>query len=120
MVHSKRARLLVRWLTPPLRVRACMCILVYASVRACVRMCVCACVPVRACVRRTGEAGRAGGTIYGKHIITAVSTDGLEFVQEPGERVRSNAGVWDAGGITKGVVLPPTISRDSWVMLYVG
>ena len=43
-----------------------------------------------ACGDDFGDAGRVSGKCIGKHIISAISDDGLDFTFEPGERIRSD------------------------------
>ena len=45
-----------------------------------------------ACSDDFGDAGRVSGKRIGKHIISAISDDGLDFTFEPGERIRSGQG----------------------------
>ena len=74
-----------------------------------------------ACADDHGEAGRASGKRVGKHIVSAVSDDGLDFAFEPGERIRSGRGRWDALGITAGQLLVPCGSTGPaalWTMIF--
>lgn len=74
-----------------------------------------------ACADDYGPAGRSGGQRSGKHIISGLSEDGLEFVAEPGQRIRSGQAPWDAMGITAGQLLGPTegSSTDTdWTMIF--
>jgi len=71
-----------------------------------------------ACADDFGAGGRAGGQRSGKHIVSAVSDDGLDFVLEPGERIRSGQGTWDALGITAGQLLAPSEPSAAWTMIY--
>ena len=74
-----------------------------------------------ACADDYGPMGRSGGLRKGKHIISALSDDGLEFVAEPGQRIRSGQAPWDAMGITAGQLLGPTgesITDTAWTMIF--
>ena len=71
-----------------------------------------------ACGDDFGDAGRVSGKRIGKHIISAISDDGLDFTFEPGERIRSGQGNWDALGITAGQLLLPTDPAGTWTMIY--
>ena len=71
-----------------------------------------------ACADDFGEAGRASGQRVDKHIISAISEDGLDFEFEPGQRIRSGQADWDALGITAGQLLASSESAHPWTMIY--
>ncbi|GIT28897.1 MAG: hypothetical protein Ct9H300mP1_09430 [Planctomycetaceae bacterium] len=75
-------------------------------------------MPVLACADDYGEGGRAGGQRNGKHIVSAISENGLDFVFEPGERIRSGQEFHDAMGITAGQLLAPSGPSGAWTMVY--
>ena len=53
-----------------------------------------------------------------RSIISAITTDGLTFEWEPGERYRSGQSALETAGITAADVIPPARSGDPWTMLY--
>ncbi len=68
-----------------------------------------------------GEGGRMGGGVrISQSVISAVSTDGLNFEFEPGYRMKNGQSEIEALGITAGDVLPPTADGEPWLMLYSG
>ena len=71
-----------------------------------------------ACADDYGEGGRAGGQRNGKHIVSAISENGLDFAFEPGERIRSGQEFHDAMGITAGQLLAPSGPSGAWTMVY--
>ncbi|MDP7278212.1 MAG: hypothetical protein QF363_22215 [Planctomycetaceae bacterium] len=71
-----------------------------------------------ACADDYGRAGLPGGTRVGKNVISAESSDGLEFVFESGRRMTSRQGEWDRVGITAAQLLEPTTDNSSWTLIY--
>ena len=71
-----------------------------------------------ACADDYGDQGPTTGQRVGKHIISAVSEDGLDFDFEPGQRIRSGQAEWDALGITAGQLLAPCEPDHPWTMIY--
>lgn len=66
------------------------------------------------------EEGRAGGNKVSQSVISAITTDGLNFEFEPGYRMKDGQSEIEAIGITAGDVLPPASDGDPWLMLYSG
>jgi len=64
------------------------------------------------------EYGPDGGARLSMNIVSAVTTDGLNFTFEPGYRMRDRQGTYDEVGITAAKVIPPTQAGDRWTMLY--
>jgi len=71
-----------------------------------------------ACADDYGPGGRSGLEKSGKHIISALSEDGLEFDPEPGERIRSDEVGGGVDGITAGQLLPPSGNSSVWTMIF--
>ena len=55
-----------------------------------------------------------------KGVISAVTTDGLNFELEPGYRMKVGQSEIEAKGITAADVLPPSTEGQPWLMLYSG
>lgn len=55
-----------------------------------------------------------------KGVISAVTTDGLNFELEPGYRMKAGQSEIEAKGITAADVLPPSREGQPWLMLYSG
>jgi hypothetical protein len=53
-----------------------------------------------------------------KSVISAVTSDGLNFEFEPGYRLQSNQSAYDALGITAAEVLAPESAGEPWIMVY--
>ncbi len=51
-------------------------------------------------------------------VVSAVTSDGLNFQLEPGYRLRDRQGIYDAVGITAGEVIPPETASDPWSMIF--
>lgn len=51
-------------------------------------------------------------------IVSAVTSDGLNFTFEPGYRLRDRQNVYDMVGITAAEVIPPSRDGDRWTMFY--
>ena len=51
-------------------------------------------------------------------IVSAVTTDGLTFEWEPGERIASGLSELESSGITAADVIPPAAPGSAWYMLY--
>ncbi|MHB0938047.1 MAG: hypothetical protein ACYC6A_16785 [Armatimonadota bacterium] len=64
------------------------------------------------CFRAETEAGHA------QSIISAVTSDGLNFDLEPGYRMRDGQAEYDAVGVTAAEVIPPAGAGDRWTMFY--
>jgi hypothetical protein len=51
-------------------------------------------------------------------VVSAITSDGLQFAFEPGYRLRDKQGEHDSAGITAAEVLPPSSAGDAWTMFY--
>ena len=58
-----------------------------------------------------------GGRIR-QSVVSATSTDGLNFELEPGYRLRDNQTDYDTAGITAAEVIAPRKTGDEWTMFY--
>ena len=63
-----------------------------------------------------GPGGLANGTRISQSIVSAITSDGLHFEREPGDRVRDKQSAYDSAGITTGEVLAPTQAGGPWTM----
>ena len=66
------------------------------------------------------EGGRTDGNRISQSVISAITTDGLNFEFEPGYRMKDGQSEIEAKGITAGDVLPPSSHGEPWRMLYSG
>ena len=51
-------------------------------------------------------------------IVSAITTDGVTFEWEPGERFLGGQTIFESSGITAADVIPPAGPDDQWTMLY--
>lgn len=51
-------------------------------------------------------------------IISAVSSNGLNFELDPGYRIRDKQATYDTAGITAAEVIPPQNSNNNWTMFF--
>ena len=51
-------------------------------------------------------------------VVSAITTDGLTFEWEPGERLQGGQAELESSGITAADVIPPANPDDQWTMLY--
>jgi hypothetical protein len=51
-------------------------------------------------------------------VVSAVTSDGLNFELEPGYRMRDKQETYDTVGITAAEVIPPSGNGDDWTMLF--
>lgn len=58
------------------------------------------------------------GNRRSQSVISAVTSDGLQFEREPGYRLRDNQAEYDTAGITAAEVIPPAIPGDRWTMFF--
>ncbi|MBI4921397.1 MAG: hypothetical protein HY834_06570 [Devosia nanyangense] len=65
-----------------------------------------------------GKGGLAGGQRLGNPVVSAATTDGVNFVLEPGYRLRDRQDALDGAGITAAEVMPPDAPGGPWTMLY--
>lgn len=66
------------------------------------------------------KGGRVNGKRTSQSVISAVTTDGLNFEIEPGYRMKDGQSEIEELGITAGDVLPPASEGKPWLMLYSG
>ncbi len=65
-----------------------------------------------------GPGGPVRGPRLSQSVVSAMTTDGVQFELEPGYRLRDGHDEFDAVGITGAEVLPPATSSDAWTMYY--
>ena len=70
------------------------------------------------CGSVSGAPGEAGGEGVSRVVISAVTSDGLNFELEPGYRMRDNQSEYDAAGITAAEVIAPAADGDEWTMVF--
>jgi hypothetical protein len=63
-----------------------------------------------------GSGGPSRGPRISQRIVSAISSDGLHFEKEPGERVLDRQSKYDSAGITTGEVIAPTEVGGAWTM----
>jgi hypothetical protein len=64
-------------------------------------------------------AKRPDGSVpRSQSVVSAITSDGLQFAFEPGYRLRDKQGEHDSAGITAAEVLPPSSAGDAWTMFY--
>lgn len=64
-----------------------------------------------------GPGGTAQGTRTSQRIISAITSDGLQFEMEKGVRVFDQQSEYDSAGITTGEVIAPSTGDGLWTML---
>lgn len=65
-----------------------------------------------------GPGGLAEGKRLSQCVISAVTSDGLQFDIEPGYRLKDKQAEYDSAGITAAEVIPPSDSGDRWTMFF--
>ena len=65
-----------------------------------------------------GPGGVAGGQRISTKVISAITSDGLNFEFEPGYRMRDRQAAYDTAGISAAEVIPPSLAGDGWTMFY--
>jgi len=65
-----------------------------------------------------GNGGPAGGQRLSHSVVSAVTSDGLDFELEPGYRMPDKQAEYDTAGITAAQVIPPTTAGDNWTMIF--
>ncbi len=65
-----------------------------------------------------GPGGIASGQRISTSIISAITSDGLNFEFEPGDRLRDKQTDDDTAGITAAEVIPPSAALDRWTMFF--
>lgn len=63
-----------------------------------------------------GPGGTASGTRISQRIVSAITSDGLQFEMEPGVRVPDCQFEYDSAGITTGEVIAPSTVDGLWTM----
>ncbi len=63
-----------------------------------------------------GPGGPSHGTRISQGIVSAITSDGLQFEREPNVRVPDKQSEYDSAGITTGEVLAPTQAGGPWTM----
>ena len=64
-----------------------------------------------------GTGGTASGTRMSQRIVSAITSDGLQFEKEQGVRVPDRQFEYDSAGITTGEVIAPSTADGLWTML---
>ena len=70
------------------------------------------------CSDEYGAQGRATGKRLHRNVISAVSTDGIYFVEEPGYCMTSRLGSVDDLDITAAQLVPPSQTGLPWSLIY--
>jgi hypothetical protein len=65
-----------------------------------------------------GPGGPACSSRIGTTIVSALTSDGLHFGWEPGERLRDRQTDYDSAGITAPEVVPPATPGGDWTMYF--
>ncbi|MDA1055217.1 MAG: hypothetical protein O3C40_32750, partial [Planctomycetota bacterium] len=65
-----------------------------------------------------GPGGLASGQRISTSVISAITSDGLNFEFEPGYRMRDKQADYDTVGISAAEVIPPSVDDDCWTMFY--
>ena len=70
------------------------------------------------CDSEFGPGGPTSGERLSKSVVSAVTSDGLNFEFEPGYRMRDRQAEYDSVGITAAEVIPPKSAGDDWTMFF--
>ena len=70
------------------------------------------------CCDEYGLQGRGFGKRLQRNVVSALSSDGLHFIQEPGYCMTSHLGSLDDCGITAAQLLAPYRDGDPWFLIY--
>lgn len=65
-----------------------------------------------------GVGGLANGQLISQSVISATTSDGLNFELDPGYRMRDKQADYDSVGITAAEVIPPDVPGRRWTMVY--
>lgn len=65
-----------------------------------------------------GQGGSIGEKRPIQGVLSAITSDGLQFELEPGYRMRGNQAEYDSLGITAAEVIAPSFVGDSWTMFF--
>ena len=68
--------------------------------------------------KEVGPGGRASSELISNSVISAITSDGLNFEREPGYRKRDQQSELDSAGITAAQVIPPEAEGEPWTMVY--
>lgn len=70
------------------------------------------------CCDEYGVQRRRSGKRLQRNVVSALSSDGLHFIQEPGYCMTSQQGPWDDLGITAAQLLSPYKDGAPWSLIY--
>lgn len=65
-----------------------------------------------------GPAGPTGGEVISQGVISAITTDGINFEWEPGYRLEPSQEQCETGGFSAAEVIAPTAADDQWTLFY--
>ena len=65
-----------------------------------------------------GPGGPGSGPRLSHSVVSAITSDGLNFEFEPGYRLRDKQGEYDSAGITASEAIPPENAGDEWTMIF--
>lgn len=65
-----------------------------------------------------GPGGIARGQRISTSVVSAITSDGLNFEFEPAYRMRDKQAAYDTAGISAAEVIPPLAAGDCWTMFY--
>jgi len=70
------------------------------------------------CGSKFGPGGPMSGERLSKSVVSAVTSDGISFEFEPGDRMRDRQSEYDSAGISAAEVIPPQSAGDDWTMFF--
>jgi len=70
------------------------------------------------CGSEFGPRGPASGQRLSQGVVSALTSDGLNFEFEPGYRLQSGKTEYDSVGFSAAEVIPPAVAGDNWTMFY--
>jgi hypothetical protein len=70
------------------------------------------------CAAEFGPRGPASAERFTKGVVSAITSDGLDFEFEAGYRLRDRQSEFDSAGITAAEVIAPPSTGDNWTMFY--
>ncbi|MSU69676.1 MAG: hypothetical protein EXS39_02645 [Opitutaceae bacterium] len=70
------------------------------------------------CASEYGPGGQQSGERLSQSVVSAVTSDGVNFEFEPGYRLRDRQAVYDMVGITAAEVILPSAADANWKMCY--
>lgn len=65
-----------------------------------------------------GAGGPRSGARFSQSVVSAITSDGLNFELEPGYRMRDKQSEYDTAGITAAEAIPPLAAGDPWTLLF--